>query len=37
VGGKGGGKDDGATGFGTEGGRTDEAVEVARKVFEERK
>ncbi|GAA6018258.1 hypothetical protein JCM10207_002888 [Rhodosporidiobolus poonsookiae] len=35
VGGKGGGKDDGATGFGTDAGRVDEAIEVAKKVYAE--
>lgn len=37
VGGKGGGKDDGATGFGTEVGKVEEAVEEAKRVFGERK
>lgn len=33
VGGKGGGKDDGAQGFGTEVDKVDEAVELAKKVY----
>ncbi|GAA6034541.1 hypothetical protein JCM8097_005384 [Rhodosporidiobolus ruineniae] len=37
VGGKGGGKDDGATGFGTEADKVEEAIELAKKLHAERK